>query len=358
MKINFRSAKQLSALCLAASLSLLYSCGNSIPGEESKPEPVNPPVNPPDDPPAEEEDTEVMVHFGYSVDVTEEALSPQSRSRADNGGSDDLIGIAIYHVTDPDGGWIGTEPYAYGVFDDLNAMTFKLNKNRRYYINVLYYPDAKKIVYKNRDNTYGIPFNDRFASSPAYTLNSPRYNSAAPGSPGFGMMVFKNYYQNTSSDLDRDCVRGQTPIYMGFREMEVKDDSDINIRLSSCLMGIRLNCSNFNEGRLFLDYVSESSRRVTFYPGDDLIDRVQIVSPYEESENFSGYGNRFGGSESIRLYYQPNDEQTYLIATKVLSWKPNTTYVFNFDLEKRADGSFGIIVPGETDYVEEYTQFD
>lgn len=324
-------------------LSMMASCSSTTDEE---------PVVAPD--PEQPETPEVLdVRIGYSVNVSEESLSPQSR--ADEGNSTDLIGVSIYHLS---GSSEKEFQYAYGVFDDISKMVFKLNKGQRYRVNLLYYPNAKNIVWQNNNGTYGRPFNDPYLPRPAYKLNEPTYYSDG----SFVFNILNNFYQNkgggsTDCIFDADCVRGTTPLYMGVRELTIESDKDIDIQLASCLMGIKLNCSNFNDGRLTLEYDYWGERQVSFVPGDETVDFVQIISPYMQTEDYSGL-KETEGVDLIRLYYENSANKRYLLATKLLHWKANTTFVFSFNLEERADGSFGILIPSQESIVEEEASFD
>lgn len=344
----FNIMKKVFRFMFAISLLAVQASCSSTTGDEPDPEPIEPGVT-----------EEVMVRIGYSVDVSQESLVPQGRA-GEGGNSNDLIGVSIFHISKAEEGHTSEFQYAYGVFDDVNAMVFKLNKGQRYRVNMIYYHNAKNIVWRNGNGTYGRPFNDPYLSSPAYRLNEPVYYSEGT----FVYNIFHNYYQNSSAGysdcaIDANCVRGTTPIYMGLRELTIDSDKDIDIQLASCIMGIKLNCSNFTEGRLTLEYDYHGSREVSFAPGDVTADYVQITCPYEQTEDFSGFGNIYhSGNDLIRLYYENSANKRYLLATKNLEWKANTSFVFTFNLEERSDGSFGILMPSADTIVDEDTTFD
>ena len=62
--------------------------------------------------------------------------------------------------------------------------------------------------------------------------------------------------------------------------------------------------------------------------------------------------------DRVEVYYKPDNEKRYLLAAKTVDWKPGVNYVFNFNLEERADGSFGLLLPSEQGLVDEEAFFD
>lgn len=339
----------MKKLLYLLSVLFMVACSANLPEKELIPsEPGND---------AQEEMSQFETRIGFSVDVSEENVTKSSATRVD-GNSNDLIGVSILHLSKNQFGGKDAIQYAYGVFDDLNAIIFKLNKDQLYQIQLTYYPNAKDIVYKYSNGTYGVPFNDPYLPAPAYKLNVPAYHSQYI--PGFQQLsVLKNIYQYSERNYDADCKRGTTPIFMGVKEVCLTEPGDINIELANCLMGIKLNCANFTEGNLTLEYEQVGEHRtVNFKPEDELTDWVQITIPYCDYHVNSGDGTILEGGENIRLYYETPNDQRYLLATKYLPWKANTNYVFNFNLEKREDGSFGIILPSSDMNQDVEVEFD
>lgn len=344
-------ATKFLVLCAACMSLCMASCsGGSTTDEPDVPTPVKP---------GDSKIEEFDVKIGFNVDLREENTARTAGSRAEIDNSKDLIGVSILHLSNNQ--WGGKSPvqYAYGVFDDVNSIIFKLQKDQLYMIQMTYYPDAKNIVYKYTDGSYGVPFNDPYVSKPAYVLNEAKYHSE--NNPGFQQIfVLKNIYQDTAeNDFDKLCKRGITPLYMGVKEVTLSQQQNIEIQLENCLMGLKFNCSNFTEGTLMLEYESPGDHRVVeFKPGDVLEDWVQIVIPYVDYYANSGNGTITEGGDNIKLYYKSPNEQRYLLATKYLPWKTNTNYVFTFDLKEREDGSIGILMPSADENEDVQVEFD
>lgn len=338
-------------LFLLTMMLMFFACSENNSSDEPTPQPI------PEPSPIEID--EVDVKIGFSVDVSEETRAGIHDSRSETTGPNDLIGVSILHLSKNQWGGMSPTQYAYGVFDDVSSIIFKLKKDQLYQLQMIYYPDAKNIVYKNSDGTYGVPFNDPYLSSTAYKLNEPQYY-AGQNQIFQQLFVLKNIYQNTKDGVhDNDCVRGTTPLYMGTKEFTISEETTIDITLGNCLMGIKFNCTNFNEGVLTLEYEQVGQhRKVDFKPGDELVDWVQIVAPYADYHANSGVGDIIEQGDNIKLYYQTGSEQRYLLATKYLAWKPNTNYVFTFNLEKREDGSIGILLPSSSENQDVEVEFD
>lgn len=331
-------------LCGLTSI-LMAACSSDSP-DEPTPAPT----------PAVEEEFVTMT-LGYEMNVTEEKVTKGSQTRSDNN-SRDLFGVSILHLSKNNMGGLTPHQYAYGVFDDVEPMVFKFKKGQQYQILFTYYPNAKDIVWKNSDGTYGVPFNDPYLPSPAYKINEPQYYSG--NYPGFQYFsIMKNIYQNSEDDYDIKCVRGTTPLYMGATNVIINEPGAINIQLESCLMGIKLNCSNFESGILTLEYEQVGEHRVVdFKPGDVLEDKIQIVLPHVNYSVNSGTAGILPQYDYIKLYYKTADEQRFLLATKELEWKTNTNYIFTFNLDNREDGSIGIIMPSDKSMIDQNVEFD
>lgn len=291
----------------------------------------------------------LLVKIVSDLNVTEENLY----SRSEN--SNDLIGVEITRKTSGSE-WNAGVPtsviYASGIFDDINDIVFKFVKGGTYQIKMTYFPNAKEIVYKNLDGTYGAPFSYTFGLK-KYKLNQPVYYSGDEGGAGNGPVL--NYllddtYQPTRDDLMQSFKRGETPRYSGQTdEIVINDDTNINIKLELCMMSITLKPNNFIKGKLsvvFRNYGYMDPKNYTWEisPNDEKVKKFQIP-----------YG---GGEESLELFYTNDEGEKYLLATKQLQHKYNTNYVFSFNLTERADGSIGIQMPTEDEMNDEDATFD
>lgn len=338
-------------MCMALLSCIVCSCSKTedeanmpeIP-EVNNPEPDNPDPNIPT-----RADT-VSVKIGYHITETEE---PLVKTRA--GGSNDLIGIQIAQVTNENSS--SNQPYACGVFDDIEKLVFKFVKGRKYLIYMNYFPNAKNVVYNYPDGTFGMPFSGGHYGIHKYTINEPVYYSGS-GSNGNKGDVLEDlmwtYVQTTSSRDTRDADTGTQTRYLGYsEEITITDNTVINIPLELYMIGIKLNVGNFTEGKFSLD-LSQVNTKFNFKPGDDLSVLVQI--PGKEDVYGHEYPYALRGYD-MKLYYTDASNETYLLATSFLEFKPATNYVYTFDLTEREDGSIGIIIPdkGMTD---EESSFD
>ncbi|MBD5379753.1 MAG: hypothetical protein HDR74_07715 [Bacteroides sp.] len=309
--------------------------------------------NAPDEPqkPEEIKNDTITVKLVSDLIVTEESLI----SRAGN--SNDLIGVEIWRKTSANE-WIAPTSiiYASGVFDDINDIAFKFVKGGTYKIRMTYFPDAKNIVYKYSDGTYGAPFSYLYGLK-NYKLNEPVYYTGTEGGWSGGgdkgpvlEYLLEDIYQPTDDRTVQTFKRGKTPRYSGeTEEITITDNTNINIKLELCLMAITLNPENFTEGKLSLvfrnnGYMENDNSTWSVTPQDDKTLKFQI--PYSD------------GEESLELFYTNGAGEKYLLATKQLQHKHNANYIFSFSLTERADGSIGIQMPSEDSMVNEDATFD
>lgn len=298
----------------------------------------------------EKSDT-LALKIGFQITESEE---PLFKSRAESN-SNDLIGIQIMNETS------NTRlPYACGVFDDVEQLVFKFVKGNKFQIMMNYYPNAKKIVYKNANGTYGLPFWDMYGLT-NYKINHPYYYTG-PGTEGNRGAVLSeimnNYVQTASSPDVRDAVRGLTVRYLGYSDLiTIKEDTKITVPLELYMKGITLNVGNFNEGTLRLSIDYGAKQEWTFKPGDDMSVMFQIPGKYICLEGYLLWGNAFQG-ENMTLFYTDKNNETFLLASKFIPYeKCGVNHVFTFDLMEREDGSIGIQMPNN-DMTDEETEFD
>lgn len=294
------------------------------------------------------------VKIGYNISVTEENLT------ATRSGSNDLIGVQIYHLMAQNMDW--RVSYACGIFDDLDKIVFKMVKGNRYLIQMNYYPNAKNIVYNYPDGTFGSPFSYLYGLQ-SYKVNEPVYYSGVEGGwSGDIGSVLPNLldckYQPTDDRYVQSFKRGMTPYYLGeLEEIKIEDDTQIVMDLQFCMMGVTLNAGNFTSGTLNMVFTSASEMEWTFKPGDNTSMQFQIPYNYLWDSHTYLY-DRFDGGDNMRLFYTSSLGEKYLLATKFLRWKAGVNYVFNFDLTERSDGSIGIKVPENDEFQDEESFFD
>lgn len=298
----------------------------------------------------EKSDT-LSLKIGYQMTESEE---PLFKSRAESN-SNDLIGIQIMNVTSTT-----RLPYACGVFDDVEQLIFKFVKGNKYQIMMNYYPNAKKIIFKNSNGTYGLPFWDMYGLT-NYTINQPYYYTGSGTNGNRGAVLselMNNYVQTTSSPDVRDASRGLTVRYLGYSELiTIEEDTKITVPLELYMKGITLNVGNFKEGtlRLSIDYAVK--QEWIFKPGDEMSVIFQIPGRYICLEGYELWGTSFQG-ENMTLFYTDNNNETFLLASKFIPYeKCGVNHVFTFDLMEREDGSIGIQVP-ENNMTNEETEFD
>lgn len=257
------SKKQNLTIVLFVLLGCLFgACSQSE--EDATPTPTPSP----EEPVVTTSDT-LDVKLVGNVSVSEESLIT---SRA---GSNDLIGVQIYQLTSLTN---KLKSYACGVFDDLDKITFKMVKGNHYLIRMNYYPNAKNIVYNYSDGTYGNPFSYLYGLT-SYTINEPVYYSGtgSDGNTGDELpQLFSELYQPTEDRYSQSFKRGMTPRYLGeLEDVTIEDETQIEIQLYLCMMGITLNVGNFTEGELNMTFEHVDWK---IKPGEDT--SIQFQIPY------------------------------------------------------------------------------
>lgn len=324
---------------------LLYSCSSGsseIPSNENN-EPNNGGI-------IGKSDT-ISLKIGYQMTEYEE---PIFKSRAESN-SNDLIGIQIMHETSTT-----RLPYACGVFDDVEQLVFKFVRGNKYQIMMNYYPNAKNIVYKNSNGTYGLPFWDMYGLT-EYKINQPYYYTGSGSNGNRGEVLsalMDNYVQTTKSPDVRDAVRGLTVRYLGYSELiTIEENTKITVPLELYMKGITLNVGNFNEGILELSIDYGAKQVWNFTPDDEMSVIFQIPGRYMCLEGRELWGTTYQG-ENMTLFYTDRNNEKFLLASKFIPYeKCGINHVFTFDLMEREDGSIGIQMP-KGDMTDEETGFD
>ncbi len=258
-------------------------------------------------------------------------------------GQGDLFGVNIQQSNGND-----FTPYAAGVFDDLDKIQFKFVKDRTYQIVVNYTPDAKEFIYKYANGTYGYPFSSIYGLQ-NYSINTPVYDTGKSHADGYKGEVLEylcvgGYQSNESGYFKESYVLGTSPRYLGIvSNIKVNENTSLVVPLKLYSSCIKLNIGNFDKGkiRLVLPASSYGDFIKEFSPGDDMTQMFWIAGGKRGIlvDNWDEYETKL-----VRIYYSSPDDETYLLATKTLDCKPATTYVFNFDLVGREDGSIGITI--------------
>lgn len=342
---------------LSATLFCLVSMGAC--NTDKSDEPQNPiiPENPIPDPTPTKSDT-LSIKIGCKMLINEEKLEI-TRS-----GSNDLFGVNIYQVK-PDGTTYsgGERPYASGVFDDIDKMVFKFVKGNTYTINVLYLPDAKNIVYRYPNGTYGYPFSSIYGLQD-YIINEAVYDQGKQPENGFTgeilNYIFEVGYQTNASGLFMDSFKtGTTPRYCGVvYDYTVLSDDSLVVPLDLYVSAIKLNIDNFNEGTVSLRIHpgSVDPLNIDYNPDDEMEQSFWISGPAQLKRN-PNEEFLWSSVADVRIFYTKPNGEKYLLATKNLDCKPAIKYVFNFNLEEREDGSIGILIKN-SEFNEEISYFD
>lgn len=288
------------------------------------------------------EETEVIeAQIGYSFESYE---TPLSRA----GNSDDLIGIDIAVLQNGN-----PQTYAWGVFDDVSQLKAKFVKGYKYRISLNYFPNAKNVVYNYPNGTFGSPFSYIYDAHD-YNLNevnyfSGNYNDGPTGdNAAFLVNMFGNLVQNTSADLNREFILGTHQRYLGQTDFIEINESGVNVELENYMMAIRLDVANFTSGKIRMTLDNHSFE---FNPSDDLEVLFQI--PYKNGLRTDSYVGGSFSTGGIKVYYDSDSGESWLLATTGIECKKNTRITYKFNLEEREDGSIGIIIKDNEPMTEE-----
>ncbi len=254
--------KHLYLPVLATLIAIVWtSCGGS-----SVEESIIPPAIP--DKPVIEDVTEdsdsitITFKLGGEIGISEEPLN----SRA---GTNDLYGLNVFQTLQPiysseDYGNHYYNLYAYGVFDNLGYMTLKLAKNRYYHFELVYVPDAKKLVYQYNDGHFGSPFQCMFADNPV----NGKINELLYSTKNNLDMMDSGATQEKGNDDYKMQANQFTDIerYQGTRWnfLATDESKSVDINLYRMMTGIKLIVDDFTEGSISV--YSTHGKRYTIYP--------------------------------------------------------------------------------------------
>lgn len=178
----------------------------------------------------------VLVSLRAELDVQTEPLTKA-------GDQKDLYGIRIYQFLDN----YSTSLVAYGTFDDLEKAVVKMSKAYKYGIDVLYIQDGKEIVHQYDDGHYGHPFDAYYAKNGA--LNEVVYTK--PGDDPCTDLAHGRVQEKGMGDmLQEPNLWTKVKVYKGIAMCNPAEQSSVNVKLYSQMIGFRVSISEFESGKV------------------------------------------------------------------------------------------------------------
>lgn len=189
--------------------------------------------------PSTAEDTSdeyVEVSLRCTGEITDQGETPLSRA-----GTDDLYYVQFLTMNYYDGTYY-YDPFAYGLFDNVDNLKIKLDPKKTYRIEATMIEDAANVIY-NMDGVYGLPFGCTLTNSFVYD------NSFYSGNTWMGTADIVDFagkyftYNNPSVNRYYGFLEGYSPV----------DNQNINIEMGKMIFGIEVKTENLTEGQIYVD---------------------------------------------------------------------------------------------------------
>lgn len=242
-------------------------------------------VLPEQQPPIDEPRT-FTVHLGMSGEINV-SQNPLTRFTPDDR---DLYGIQVYHKPASE---VGYEPFAYGLFDNLENAKLELTENYNYTFEVILIDDGKDKIFRDSilvDNVpyvgYGRPFEARNKYTGAtetsvtivsneFTYAKDRYfdNYTLSGNIIKTADGKKWYYSAEGIDAYYGKLNSYTP---------TEDGATIDIYLKHMIYGLKVEVGEFfSEGKIDVDLYykrDEDVHKYTLTPENKTLERTYAIA--------------------------------------------------------------------------------
>lgn len=237
-------------------------------------------VLPEQQPPIDEPRT-FTVHLGMSGEINV-SQNPLTRFTPDDR---DLYGIQVYHKPASESGY---EPFAYGLFDNLENAKLELTENYNYTFEVILIDDGKDKIFRDSilvDNVpyvgYGRPFEGKNKYKGAtemsvtivsneFTYAKDRYFSSST--------ISGNGIKTADGKVWYDCVEGIDAYYGELKGYTPTEDvATIDIYLKHMIYGLKVEVGEFfSEGKIdvVLDNSSLDEYKYTLTPENKTLERT------------------------------------------------------------------------------------
>lgn len=248
------------------------------------------------------------------------------------------------------------EVYACWLTDDLSKESFKLVKDAKYSIIVVFVPDGENVLESN-DGVFGPPFRYNFGSASPVLGHSIYYGGGVNiKSACFGTAQKKG----RSSWYEQSNLLNDVDIYCGGKEIVPQSDVELDINLFRCMFGLNIEVSNLKEGKVhiyqngfsndtYADLLRNDGICHTLTPENSSMDKILELVYMPLLDNDEGY-LKYRSSLSINIDYEYPDGNVVTLFKKSTYVKRMYRYSFSFDLEevlKTVTGGMSVSIEDE-----------
>lgn len=215
---------------------------------------------------------EYMISFGFSGEITDIINSPLPKTV-----STDLYGIQIYSMPAKGGTYT---PYAYGLFDDISAISIKLLEGYTYKFVCTMVIDGKKKI--QHSYVYYDPFyisnegNGYFSSiENKFTIGKGYFYSIDKG--GTNLAKDSKSYDRPNTDRYYGEISNYTP----------SDNSSVSINMTRVSFGAKVIAEGLTEGKITISLEKAPAITIT-YPKTETEDIFTFKNPYPHGIQWTG----------------------------------------------------------------------
>ena len=253
-------------------------------------------------------------------------------TRSTRASSDDLYGINVLkgYLNSPDGSKHYNECYAGWLTEDLSSEKLKLKKGEVYYIEVLYIPNAKKVLADYESGSV-VPFG-AFGNKFAKLGDGICYGDYS--SCGFNGGAAKKKGDKDSGMFSSGYFYSDVEAYQGEALITATGEMTIDINLYSIMFGLNVNITNFAEGAVRVSFPAN---------GDEYGNNSFELTPSKPSVSkvlelgcpcYLDDINEIVGGLEMYIDYFNKDGKTYRLATYVNGEVQRMSRInINIDLE-------------------------
>lgn len=260
---------------------------------------------------------EYIVSIGFKGEIT---ISEAPLSRATG---NDLYGIQVFSCPKNETADNYTA-YAYGLFDDLSAMTIKLIDGYKYKFVATMVVDGKANIYQHGKEKYGYPF---YLYSTAATLNNKFEFSNIESFSGFieygqaeikGLNNSRLYYG--IPNLDR--------YYGEYIDYIPSENGNVSIDMLRTVFGLKVIANNLTEGTIKIAMTDAPEMTITHSVTEveDIFTFCYVDKAYS-NENYSE-------SISTNFTWTKADGATIPLGTHNVTFKRNKQTIVTIEMDK------------------------
>lgn len=257
---------------------------------------------------------EYIVSIGFKGEIT---ISEAPLSRATG---NDLYGIQVYScpVSDVTNNY---KEYAYGLFDDLSAMTIKLIDGYKYKFVATMVPDGKELIRVAYEGTYGEPF--RLYSMGGILNNKFEYSNTEYFTCLYlGGIRLIEYSGSFFERSNKNRYYGECTDYTP------SENGNVSINMLRTVFGLKVIANNLTEGIIKIEMEEAPEMKIT-YPATEVEDVFTFfyVDKAYSNENYSE-------SISTNFTWTKADGATIPLGTHNVTFKRNKQTIVTIEMDK------------------------